>query len=40
MRALLRGEPQAFAATVPDLVYLAVSVYFGEEAAREVLPAG
>jgi AcrR family transcriptional regulator len=40
VRALLRGEPQAFAATVPDLVYLAVSVYFGEEAAREVLPAG
>ncbi len=38
IEALLRGAPD-FAAAVPDLAHLAVSIYFGEEAAREELRA-
>ena len=38
IEALLRGAPD-FAASVPDLAHLAVSIYFGEEAAREELRA-
>lgn len=34
VRTFIRGEPREFAASVPDLVYIAVSFYFGEEAAR------
>jgi AcrR family transcriptional regulator len=30
--AILRGAPQEFAATVPDLLFLAISIYFGREA--------
>ena len=29
-RALLRGEPQEFGESIPDLVFLAVSLYFGD----------
>jgi hypothetical protein len=32
---LLEGEPQRFAAAVPELVGLAVAAYFGEEAGGE-----
>lgn len=35
--ALARGIPEEFPLAVPDLTYLAVSVYFGEEAAGEEL---
>jgi hypothetical protein len=32
--SIVRGVPEEFAATVPDLTYLAVSVFFGNEAAQ------
>lgn len=35
--ALARGVPEEFPTAVPSLTYLAVSVYFGEEAAGEEL---
>jgi AcrR family transcriptional regulator len=34
VRTFIHDEPQEFAASVPDLVYIAASVYFGEEVAR------
>jgi AcrR family transcriptional regulator len=34
VRTFSQGEPEEFAASVPDLVYIAASVYFGEDAAR------
>jgi AcrR family transcriptional regulator len=37
--SLARRVPADFAAAVPDLNYLAVSIYFGEEEARETLRA-
>ncbi len=41
--AIARGEPQEFASAIPELAYMVVSAYFGEEAGREELelaPAG
>lgn len=38
--ALVKGEPQRFAAALPQLAYLAVGPYFGDEAAREELALG
>jgi AcrR family transcriptional regulator len=35
--SLLRGRPDQFAAAVPELAYLGVSVYFGEKEARRQL---
>jgi AcrR family transcriptional regulator len=35
--ALVKGEPQRFAASVPELTFLASSAYFGDEIAREEL---
>lgn len=35
--ALARGEPQAFAAAVPSLAWLATCLYFGDEAAEAQL---
>jgi AcrR family transcriptional regulator len=32
-KALLNGEPEAFALAVPELAYMVVAAYFGEEAA-------
>jgi AcrR family transcriptional regulator len=37
--ALANGAPERFAEAVPQLVYLAVAAYFGEESAREELAA-
>jgi AcrR family transcriptional regulator len=37
--ALAAGEPQAFAAAVPELTHMIVATYLGEEAAREELAA-
>lgn len=34
VRSLINGAPQDFATSLPDLIYIAVSFYFGEEAAR------
>jgi AcrR family transcriptional regulator len=40
VRTLVRGEPDEFAESAPDLLYIAVSVYFGEEAARKIVRGG
>ena len=37
--ALVTGEPQAFAAAVPELAHMVVSTYLGEDAAGEELAA-
>ena len=39
INALVTGEPQAFAAAVPDLTHMIVATYFGEAAAAEELAA-
>ncbi len=37
IRTLIKGRPEEFAASIPDLIYIAVSVYFGEAAARAAI---
>jgi AcrR family transcriptional regulator len=37
VRSFRDGRPSAFAATVPDLTYIAVSIYFGDRAARAAI---
>jgi hypothetical protein len=37
--ALVAGEPQVFAAAVPELAHMVVATYLGEDAAAEELAA-
>jgi AcrR family transcriptional regulator len=40
LRTFAQGQPQEFAATVPDLVHITAAAYFGEEAARAAASGG
>lgn len=37
IKTFVLGDPQAFAAVIPDLIYIAVAMYFGDAAARQAV---